>query len=117
VRVHDDVRADALIIEGHIFLADNQAAHTLKKVRVNDVDRMERANLLSVPRGELVSNFGPSGASHEHLHHQLVVVERGEQHLVNHRRDSPLVAAKTESEPSEGTTSNHNRKRQALTGM
>lgn len=44
VRIHDEIGADAGLVEGHVLLLDDDAAHAL----------------LSVPTAELVTEFGAS---------------------------------------------------------
>jgi hypothetical protein len=69
VRVHDEVGADPSLREGEVLLLHYRPAHAL----------------LAVPAGELVAHFRPSRVAHEGLDHELVLVVRGEQHLVDDR--------------------------------
>ena len=66
---------DALVVKRHVFLIDDQATDTL----------------LTVPRRELVSEFGPPSLSDEHFNERLVVFGVRDHDFVDVARDWRLV--------------------------
>lgn len=75
VRVHDDVGADALVVERHVLLRDDETANTL----------------LSVTRGELVAEFGTTSLSQENLDEGRVRVGIRQEDLVDVTRNGAAV--------------------------
>jgi hypothetical protein len=75
VRVHDDVGADSLIVERHVFLRDDEAANSL----------------LTVTGRELVAEFGTTGLANENLDKGRVGVGIGEEDLVDVTRNRTAV--------------------------
>lgn len=67
VRVHDDVRHDAVLREGHVFLP------------VRHSDR----SLLPVPRAQLVADLRDAHRAHLHLHEAEASLVGGQHHLVH----------------------------------
>merc|ERR1719271_1540883 len=74
MRVHDEVRADALLREGHVLLLDNGPNHAL----------------LPVARRELVPKFWPPRMSHNYLDDLAAFVVLGHDHAIHVARDLVL---------------------------
>jgi hypothetical protein len=76
VRVHDSIRVNPLVIEGHVLLIHNQSANTL----------------LSVPGRKLVTQLWPSRLPNEDLDEHLFVVRVTDQNFVDVSGDWGLVS-------------------------
>mmetsp|Transcript_40875 Transcript_40875/g.128065 ORF Transcript_40875/g.128065 Transcript_40875/m.128065 type:complete len:675 (-) Transcript_40875:1998-4022(-) len=67
VRVHDEVRADAVVVEGHVLLRHDDAADAL----------------LAVAAGELVADLGAAALPQIYLDEELLVLVGGDHDLVH----------------------------------
>mmetsp|Transcript_15575 Transcript_15575/g.49692 ORF Transcript_15575/g.49692 Transcript_15575/m.49692 type:complete len:272 (-) Transcript_15575:997-1812(-) len=75
VRVEANVRHDALLVERHVLLAQDQTAHAL----------------LPVAGRKLVAELWPPHMPGEHFDDTRLVLARGQHHLVHHHIVRPLV--------------------------
>mmetsp|Transcript_14838 Transcript_14838/g.20341 ORF Transcript_14838/g.20341 Transcript_14838/m.20341 type:complete len:255 (-) Transcript_14838:185-949(-) len=73
--VHDKVRTHTLLTERHVFLIDDQSAHSF----------------LAVTAAELVAHFGPPNLSHHNLDDEVVVLVRSDEHFVHCRLSGPFI--------------------------
>mmetsp|Transcript_23861 Transcript_23861/g.74658 ORF Transcript_23861/g.74658 Transcript_23861/m.74658 type:complete len:307 (+) Transcript_23861:481-1401(+) len=84
VRIHDEVRADAEVGEGHVFLRDDSAADAF----------------LAVPRGELVSNLWATNLAQHNLDQKRVSLVGRQEYAVDDAWHGTLVRTRLSLVPN-----------------